>query len=93
MVYAKGIGMKVTSWQYPAEGCLRGLIEKKKLYPITILKTINDATKFKLVNSGIILAISLLDYDLEELKKKTGISENILKKILEEASGICKVNV
>jgi|TARA_Y100000310_G_scaffold127024_1_gene126048 hypothetical protein len=93
ITYTKGVGMKVTSWQYPKEDCLRSLIEKKKLYPITILKTIDDSVKFKLVNSGIVLAIKLLDYDLKDLKRKTGISENILKKIMDEAKGICKIKV
>lgn len=92
VIYANGVNMKITSWQYPKEECLRALIEKKKLYPITILKSVNDSVKWKLSNSGIILAMNLIDYDLKELKKKTGISENVLRKIIEECKGICDVN-
>ena len=91
--YANHVGMKLTSWEYPKEECLRELITKKKLYPITILKSVNNQTKIKLSKANIMLAIDLSKYTLEELKKKTGISENVLKKILEEAKGICDIKL
>ena len=91
--YAKGVNMKVTSWQYPKNENLRNLIEKKKLYPITILKSVDDSVKVKLFNSKIMLVLDLLNYNLEELIKKTKISENISKKILDEARRIYDVKV
>lgn len=91
--YAKGVGMKVTSWQYPKKDNLRELIEKKKLYPITILKSVDDSTKWKLSNAGIMLAMDLFNYDLKELKKKTKLSENVLKKILGECKAVCDVKL
>jgi len=93
ITYARGVGMKITSWQYPKDGCLRGLIESKKLYPITILKSVNEQTKAKLYRANILLAIDLAKYDMRQLKQKTLLPENILIKVLEEAKGICDVKV
>ena len=93
IVYANGVNMKITSWQYPEKESLQELIEKKKLYPITILKSVNDSVKWKLSNAGVLLAKNLLDYNLKELKIKTGISENVLKKIVGECKGICDVKI
>ena len=89
ITYAKGVGMKITSWEYPKKESLQELIEKKKLYPITILKSVNNDIKTKLSKANIILALNLIDYDLNNLKKKTRIPENILKQIIGEAKKIC----
>ena len=62
--YADGIGMKVTSWEYPEGESLRDMIQKKKLYPVTIIKSIDDATKWKLSRSGITLAKDLFTQDI-----------------------------
>ena len=72
---------------------LGNLIEKKKLYPITIFKSINGSIKFKLFNSKIMLVLDLLNYNPVELNRKTGISENISKKITEEARRIYEVKM
>ena len=93
LAYANGVGMKVTSWQYPKKDCLRELIEKKKLYPITILKSVNESTKHKLSDAGIMLAMDLVNYDLKELRRKTGISESILKRIIGECKEVCDVRI
>jgi len=65
----------------------------KKLYPVTILKSVNESTKHKLSNAGIMLAKDLVNYDLKELRRKTGISEDVLKRIAEECKEICDVKV
>jgi hypothetical protein len=90
-MYSKGVNMKVTSWNYPKDDCLHTLITKKKLYPITILKSVNDSVKFKLSKANILLAINLTEYSLPELKKKTGLNENVLNKLINEARSVCNV--
>lgn len=88
--YAKSVDMKITSWQYSSDGKnLQELIEKKKLYPITILKSVKGHVKEKLSQARIILARSLVDYNLKELKIKTGLSEDILNEIIKEAHDVC----
>ncbi|MEK6936075.1 MAG: ATP cone domain-containing protein [Nanoarchaeota archaeon] len=87
--YAKGVGLKITSWQYPSNESLQKLIMKKRLYPITILKSINSTIKEKLSQANIILARDLIDLNLNELKIKTKLPENILIRIIKEARGVC----
>jgi hypothetical protein len=91
VAYAKGVNMKITSWQYPKNESLQKLIEDKKLYPITILKSVNKSVKWKLSNSGIVLVKNLFDYNLQELRKKTKLQEDLLKKAVEEARKIYEV--
>ena len=88
--YSKGVGLKITSWQYASDGKnLQELIEKKNLYPITILKSVKGDIKDKLSQAKVILAKELLNYKINELKIKTKIDENILKEIVEEARKVC----
>ena len=88
--YAKGVGLKITSWNYPKNKSLQKLINLKKLYPITILKSISDNTKEKLFLSKIVIAKNLLNYSAADLMKKTDLSEKEINKILEEVRIICK---
>jgi hypothetical protein len=37
--YAKGIGIRLTGWKYQEEYSLESLIERKKILPVTLLKT------------------------------------------------------
>ncbi len=89
--YSKGVGLKITSWQYASgnDKNLQELIELKKLYPITILKSVKGHIKDKLSQSKIILAKELLNYKINDLKIKTRIDENSLKQIIREAHKMC----
>ena len=85
--YAKERNMKVTSWRYPEKESLLVLIERKKLYPITILKSLPRSIKEKLYNSNILIARDLLRYTTQELMQKTSLSEKevvgIIRKVKE----------
>jgi len=89
--YSKGVGLKITSWNYPNSSSLRKLITKKKLYPITIVKSISHATKEKLFSAKIMIAKNLLNYSVEDLIQKTGLSKKEIKKILKEVKEICEI--
>lgn len=86
--YANGVKMKITSWEYPKGESLRDLIESKKLYPLTILKSLNNETNFKFSNAGIFIAKDLVEMSFSQLKSKTKISENILKRLVDEATSV-----
>lgn len=88
--YAEGVGMKVTSWSYPKDKSLQRLIEDKKLYPITVLKSVGKNTKEKLFEVNLMLVKNLLDYDIKTLKRRTGFSEAVLKKMVNEAKEVLK---
>lgn len=86
--YAKGVDLKVTSWRYPEKWNLQELIETKGLYPITILKSIDERTKNQLFNAGIIMLKELQEIPEEKLKKLTDLDTNSIKKIINDARSI-----
>jgi hypothetical protein len=89
ILYSKGVGQKIISWNYPKGGSLQELIEKKNLFPITIFKTISNQIKEKLFEAKIVLARDLHKYNINELKEMTGLDEKTLQKVLDEVRKIC----
>jgi hypothetical protein len=90
IAYAGGVGLKITGWTYPKKHSLQELIEKKGLYPITILGGIlSRNVKEKLFRARIVLAKDLASHELDDLMKKTGLGEKVLMEILGEAKKIC----
>lgn len=87
--YAKGVNMKITSWNYPKEESLKALIERKRLYPITSINSIDDKIKEKLFSENIVLATDLLDYIPNQLSKKTGLGISQINQILKEVKEVC----
>ncbi len=86
--YAKCRGMKLVCWNYPTNGSLRDLIEQKTLYPITVLRTVNEAVMGRFSDLGIMFLRDLLDQDAEEIKQATGLSGNKIERIFREAKMI-----
>lgn len=82
--YAKCVGLKITSWRYPGKESLEKMIERKKLYPVTISRSVTGFTKDRLFQAKIMLAKDLLDYGLGDLKRVTGLPENMLSRIRKE---------
>lgn len=89
--YAKSVKMKVTSWDYPFGTSLRDLIEKKKLYPISVLRGVSVKAKEKLFESDIFLIKSLVEMGVDELVQRTGFSKRYLKRIVGEAGAVLGV--
>lgn len=89
--YAKGVKLKIISWDYPKKESLEKLLVEKKLYPITTLMSISFAMKRRLVKSKIILLRDILKHTTPYLMRKTKISKKILEKIRKEAKEIIKV--
>jgi|Deesub1362A_J573_1020465.scaffolds.fasta_scaffold01002_8 hypothetical protein len=67
--YSECVGLKLLSWKFPPGKGLEKIVEKKKLYPITIIRGINRSLKEKMVQAGIILAKELT-LEPEELAEK-----------------------
>ncbi|MCR4327743.1 MAG: ATP cone domain-containing protein [Nanoarchaeota archaeon] len=88
--YAKGVGLRVTSWRYPKEDNLEKLVEKKGLYPVTILKSISNDVLNRLYDSGFIIAKDLLEYSEYDLSRRIGVDKKIISKMIEEVKVVCK---
>lgn len=54
-LYSECVGMHVISWDYPAGGSLRDMVEKSNLHPITILTTLSLSQKMTLLENHIVL--------------------------------------
>ncbi len=87
--YANCIGVRLTGWSYPEDSNLKTLIEEKKLYPITMIMSLDADSLDKLASCSFILAIDLLRIPLGELSNITKISLKKLKMFADEAKKIC----
>jgi len=85
--YAKGVNLKITSWNFPKEESLLRLITSKNLYPVTILFLTNEI-KEKLIMNKVVLLKTLIEKDLKELYKRTNIPIKELEKIKNKAREI-----
>jgi len=86
--YGKCMNIKMIGWRYPREESLEKMIEEKKLYPITILKTIEYNVIKRLVERNIILIKDFKERSIEELFIDTGLSYKTLEKIMNEIKAI-----
>ena len=87
--YARCVGLKIISWRYPKNESLECLIEKKGLYPITILSSLTRHTKEKLAEKGLMLAKDLLKYSTSDLVRLVDLQSNIIQKLQKEAKELC----
>lgn len=87
--YAKCKGIKILAWKYPKHGSLEQIIEKKRLYPITILPSINKSILKKFTDNNILLAEELLPFSKEEISRRFGLKKTLADKLYTEARGIC----
>lgn len=76
--YAKCVGQQILSWRYPPGNSLEKIIEKNRLYPITILN-LNTKEIAIFSKNHIMLAKDLLNYTEFELAKITGIKAQRIK--------------
>ena len=90
MSYSKGVGIKLTSWSYPEKESLRDLITQKKLYPVTILRSVDAHVKWKLSVANIFFARDLLELSVQELKERTKLKDSVLRSLISDAKGVLR---
>jgi len=83
--YASCRGMKLLCWRCPRGRGLEELITEKKLYPVTILHSVDKTTLNNLFLANIMLAKDFVTHDMNYLKEKTKLSEDKLRKLVFEA--------
>lgn len=88
--YANCKDMRLIGWNYPENQGLEYLIEKNKLYPITMLRKLDIDSQEKLANAGIVLIKDLITINIKELSELTKITKNKLKILSDEARDICE---
>jgi Holliday junction resolvase len=87
--YAECKGVKLIGWNYPKGNSLEDLIEKKKLYPVTMIRSLDGDSLDKLASSNFVLTLDLIRNSLKELNSITKIPLKKLKNFADEANRIC----
>lgn len=87
--YAECSGLKIISWRYPENGSLEYFIEKKGLYPITVLSSLTRYAKEKLAQKRIMLAKDLLKYSADDLVEQADIKPALAQRLKEEVNQLC----
>lgn len=85
MDYAKCRRIKLLGWKDPRGEGLRDLLEKKKLYPITVLRSGNKTIHKKLAEKGMMLCRNLVDLGVKEIAKKAKLNKSKAQEIYDEA--------
>lgn len=86
--FAKCRGIKIIAWHYPSGQNLQNLIERKNLYPVTVLLSLNNVARRKLLKKGIVFAKDLIGMDIERVSRETGISLSEMNILQDEARKI-----
>ena len=77
--------MRLLGWKYPENNGLEYLVEKNKVYPITILRNLDRLSRKILLENDIILCQDLVDTKKDILQRKTKIKHKKLTALLNEA--------
>lgn len=87
--YADCAGFHVKSWRHPKNDSLEKIIEDKKLYPVTVLSSLNTSQIKKLIEHHIILMRTLAKVDLKRVQSMLSLSEKRARGLLKEANDLC----
>lgn len=79
-------GLHMVSWDYPAKGNLRQLIDELGMHPITAMQSLTKREKSELLDKEVVLCRQINE-NIDKLKKM-GIRDRKLSKVLEEAKTI-----
>lgn len=87
VAYAHCVGMKILSWSYPEPNSLRDIIERKRLYPITMLASISNAQKAQLLQNHVVMCTDI--YKDNTVLHILSLSEEERKRVIQETAYIC----
>ncbi|MEA1925017.1 MAG: ATP cone domain-containing protein [Candidatus Altiarchaeota archaeon] len=91
--YSTCRGVRLLGWQYPKGAGINTLIDRKKLYPLTILRKVDSVSKGKFSDAGIMMVKDLLNNTPEQLAVKTNIPERKIRDFRNEARGLLSLQL
>ena len=86
--YAECRGIDFVGWKSSEEKGLERMIEDKRLYPVTILKNLDNRISEKFSSMNIVSLKHLLSWNSKELSKKIGVSSEKMEEIFLKARQI-----
>lgn len=87
--YASCSGIKLLGWSFPRGGSLADLIQETGVYPVTVLTTLSNTDKARLLQSGVRMCSALANDP--SVLEKIGISGKKHDDIIKESTALCKV--
>ena len=87
--YAKCVGLSLLSWDYPKKGNLQEMIEKTKLYPVTVLQTLAEREKRALLEQGTVLCRDVIDNNA--ILRSAGVPQKKAGTVMEESARLCSI--
>ncbi len=87
--YAKCVGMNLLSWDYPKKGTLQDMIERTKLYPVTVLQTLSVREKQNLLAVGAVLCQDIIDN--RDILRSAGVSLKKMTEVMDEGARLCTI--
>lgn len=90
--YANCKGIPVIAWNYPEKGNLQDLVEDPQMYPITILTSLSEQEKKRLIEKNIVFCRDLITKSDEELADPL-IRNNSLQKARDDAMLVCPLPI
>ena len=87
--FARCKGLRLLCWRYPESEGLENLIDRKALYPVTVLLSLKSKYLEEFSRNKIVLVKDLAKYDLKRLEALTGLRDEILRRMKDEAERLC----
>lgn len=85
IAYSSCVGVELLGWKYPQGKGLETIIDRQKLYPVTIFPEASEDLVKKLFEEKIILIEDLLAIDCQDFSKRKNIPKEKLEKIIQKA--------
>jgi Holliday junction resolvase len=80
--------MLITGWRYPKKESIEKMLEKKRLYPITCVRSLKREEKDALISCNVVFCRDIIKANLEHLSSVSGIELKRLEEIENEARDI-----
>jgi len=87
--FARCRGIRLLCWRYPEGEGLESLIDRRALYPITVLPSLKSEYVEDFSRNKIMLVKDLARYDLKRLEASTGLGDETLRRMKDEAERLC----
>jgi len=88
--YSECVRVGLLGWNYPKGEGLERLIDKEKLYPITILPSLKMNLAEAFVSRQLMLAEDVLDLDVEKFSRQANLPREPLKALVNEAETLLR---
>lgn len=86
--YGTCMNLRMVSWDYPEDDCLKNMIDRSGLHPVTCLTTLTKKEKQYLLDQDVVLCKTLCER--QDILDTMRMTPSRKRKILEEAMAVCQ---